>query len=224
VRLIMVAGEAGGSIPATRSQIERLWPGARVSDHHGMTEVGPVTYECPKTPCRLHVIDEAYLAEVLDPANLRPVDAGDVGELVLTTLKRHGCPLLRYRTGDLVRLGREQQCTCGRAATILEGGILGRSDDMVIVRGVNVYPTAIEQIIRAFPEVAEYQVHVSKRGAMNELHIRVEPGPEVKYVAQLVTAIETALQTSLNLRVPVTASPAGSLPRAELKARRWIRE
>jgi phenylacetate-CoA ligase len=185
--------------------------------------VGPVTYECPSTPCRLHVIDHGYFAEVLDPVTLRPVSPGQAGELVLTTLKRTGSPLLRYRTGDLVRLG-QSPCACGRSETILEGGILGRSDDMVIVRGVNIYPTAIEQIIRGFRDVTEYQVHIKKRGAMSELHIRVEPALEARNVAQLVTAIETALQTSLNLRVPVTAAPIGSLPRAELKARRWIRE
>src|SRR5207237_7726625 len=97
VRLILVAGEPGGSLPATRAQIERLWPGARVFDHHGMTEVGPVTYECPAHPCRLHVIESGYFAEVIDPRTHEVVPAGSRGELVLTTLKRVGSPLLRYR-------------------------------------------------------------------------------------------------------------------------------
>ena len=226
VKILMVAGEPGGSIPATRARLEQLWPGARVSDHHGMTEVGPVTYECPATPCRLHVIEGAYLAEILNPTTHAPIPAGQTGELVLTTLKRTGSPLLRYRTGDLVRLAphhqNSQPCACGRFEMSLEGGILGRTDDMVIVRGVNVYPTAIEQIIRGFQEVVEYQVHISKRGSLTEMHITIEPAPDVRQVAPLVATVEKALQASLNLRIAVTASP-GPLPRAELKARRWIK-
>ncbi len=224
VRLIMVAGEAGGSIPATRRQIERLWPGARVSDHHGMTEVGAVSYECPAHPCRLHVIDSAYFAEVLDPETQAPVRLGEAGELVLTTLKRVGSPLLRYRTGDLVKLATSSPCACGTFDTTLEGGILGRTDDMVVVRGVNVYPSAIEQIVREFSDIAEYRAHVHKKGAMTELHLVVEPAQNVRNTAALVAAVEKSLQAALNLRIPVTSAPPGSLPRAELKARRWVKE
>jgi phenylacetate-CoA ligase len=228
VRLIMVAGEAGGSIPATRAQIERLWPGARVSDHHGMTEVGAVSYECPAQPCRLHVIDWAYFAEVIDPETLRPVSIGTPGELVLTTLKRVGSPLLRYRTGDLVKLaphhGQGQPCACGTFNTTLEGGILGRTDDMVVVRGVNIYPSAVEQIVRQFAEVAEYQAHITRRGALTEMHLAIEPVADLIDGAALPARVEKVLQAALNLRIPVTLSPPGSLPRAEFKARRWIKD
>src|ERR1043166_2093811 len=141
VRVIIVAGEPGGSVPAIRSQIEQLWPGARVFDHHGMTEVGPVTYECPARPGVLHVMEEAYLPEIIAPGSGPPVNPGQEGELVLTTLGRTGSPLLRYRTGDLVRASEKWVCICGRSELALPGGILGRSDDMVVVRGVNVYPS-----------------------------------------------------------------------------------
>jgi phenylacetate-CoA ligase len=228
VRVIIVAGEAGGSLPATRAQIERLWPGARVFDHHGMTETGPITYECPAHPCRLHVIHWAYLAEVIDPETSRPVEAGGTGELIITTLKRTGSPLIRYRTGDSVRLaphhGAGGPCECGRFDVALEGGILGRVDDMVVVRGVNIYPTAIEQIIRGFHEVAEYQVQITRRGALTEMHVVVEPAREAKNIAVLVANIEKALQTSFSLRIPVTTAAQGLLPRAEMKAKRWIRK
>lgn len=225
VRTIVVAGEPGGSLPATRAHIERLWPGAKVFDHHGMTEVGPVTYECPAKPCRLHVVDWAYLAEVVSPITGAVLPPGADGELVLTTLKRAGSPLLRYRTGDLVRIAdRAGPCACGRSDTTLDGGILGRTDDMVVVRGVNIYPTAVEQIVREFRDVAEYQAHVGHKGAMTELHLVIEPSERVKNVASLVADIEKALQTAFSLRIPVTSAPAGSLPRAELKARRWIRK
>lgn len=227
VRLIIVAGEPGGSLPATRAHIERLWPGARVFDHHGMTETGPVTYECPSHPCRLHVIHWAYLAEIVDPRSGESVPAGQPGELVLTTLKRIGSPLLRYRTGDLVAAAKhhatDQPCECGRFDLAVDGGILGRTDDMVVVRGVNIYPTAVEQIVRDFREVVEYQVHITKKGAMTEMHLVVEPAREVRNVAALVASIEKALQTSFSLRIPVTTAPPNSLPRAELKARRWLR-
>jgi phenylacetate-CoA ligase len=228
VRLILVAGEPGGSLPATRAQIERLWQGARVFDHHGMTEVGPVTYECPAHPCRLHVIHWAYFAEVIEPQTLQPVNPGESGELVLTTLKRTGSPLIRYRTGDLVTTAKhhadDAPCECGRYDLALEGGILGRTDDMIVVRGVNIYPSAIEQIAREFREVAEYQVRISKKGAMTEMHVVIEPAHAVKDVTPLVASIEKALESAFSLRIPVTAAPRNSLPRAELKARRWIRE
>lgn len=225
IRLIVVAGEPGGSLPATRAHIEKLWPGARVFDHHGMTEVGPVTYECPARPCRLHVVDWAYLAEIIDPATGHPADPGSTGELVLTTLKRTGSPLLRYRTGDLVQLAPHhaegKSCECGRWETAFEGGILGRTDDMVVVRGVNIFPSAIEQVLRQFPEILEYQVHVTRRGALTELHILVEVPSQHTNAAAIVGAIEKSLHTAFSLRIPVTVAPA-SLPRSELKARRWI--
>lgn len=226
VRLLMVAGEPGGSLPATRGQIEKLWPGARVFDHHGMTEIGPATYECPQHPCRLHLIEWAYFAEVVDSATAQPTPVGQTGELVLTNMLRNGSPLLRYRTGDLVRLAghhaRKEPCLCGRWETAFEGGILGRCDDMVVVRGVNVFPSAVEQIVRGFSEIAEYQVHVNQRGALREIHVTVEPVPEVKNPVHIVVALEKAFQAAFSLRIPVNIAPASSLPRAELKARRWL--
>ena len=228
VKTIIVAGEPGGSIPATRAHIEKLWPGARVFDHHGMTEVGPVTYECPAQPCRLHVSDWAYLAEVIDPESGHPATPGAPGELVLTTLKRTGSPLLRYRTGDLVKLAPHhaegKPCACGRFETALEGGILGRTDDMVVVRGVNIFPTAIEQVVRQVPEIVEYQVNISRRGALTEIHLNVELSRDARHAAQVVSKLEKELQTAFSLRIPVAIAPNNSLPRAELKARRWIRK
>ncbi len=172
VRRVIVAGEPGGSIPNVRAAIETAWPGARVVDHHGMTETGPVTYGCPALPCTLHVIESGYIAEIIDPVTGRPTDAG---ELVLTNLGRVGSPLLRYRTGDLVERGPEGPCACGTGDLALRGGILGRSDDMVVVRGVNVYPSAIDNILRACGGVAEYRVEVHEGHPLVELRIQVEP-------------------------------------------------
>jgi phenylacetate-CoA ligase len=220
VKTIIVAGEPGGSIPATRAKLESLWPGARVFDHHGMTEVGPVTYECPKQPGVLHVNESAYYAEVIDPNTDQPALEG---ELILTTLTRTGSPLLRYRTGDLVKCeARSAKCECGRAALRLPGGIIGRVDDMVIVRGVNIYPAAVEEILRRFPDVAEYQVHVTKSAAMAELRLEVEPRDQCADVRGLMAEVRQALEAAFHLRIPVEAVPPGALPRFEMKARRWI--
>ena len=134
VKTLVVCGEPGGSIPAVRERIEAAWQ-AKVMDHHGMTEIGPVTVSHESNPDWLRILHYSYLAEVVDPESLAPVAPGEVGELVLTTLGRYGSPLLRYRTGDLVKPvavpGEDPD------AFVLEGGIIGRADDMVVVRGVN---------------------------------------------------------------------------------------
>ncbi len=229
VRLIIVAGEPGGSVPATRARLRELWPNARIFDHHGMTEVGPVTYECPQNPGTLHVLDESYLAEVIDPAaaevgasrcDVHPL--GKTGELVLTPLGRNASPLLRYRTGDIVRTASEVRCQCGSEETALVGGIIGRVDDMVVVRGVNIFPAAVEDVMFRFAEVVEYRAVV--RGGtvgLGELEIEVEP--KEASAANLASRLEQALHAAFNLRIKVTEVPIGSLPRAEMKARRWCK-
>jgi len=222
VKTIIVAGEPGGSVPAIRARLTELWHGARVFDHHGMTEVGPVTHECPATRGVLHVIESAYFAELIDPATGKPVPPGQMGELVLTTLGRTGSPVLRYRTGDLARAD-SHPCACGRNDLALVGGILGRTDDMIVVRGVNVYPSAVEEIIRAAADVLEYQVRVSTENSLTELSLFIEPKADCGDVTGLVSRLEKSFQTQFALRVPVAAVPTGSLPRFEMKARRWVR-
>jgi phenylacetate-CoA ligase len=224
VRLLVVAGEPGGSIPTVRTRLEELWAGAKVFDHHGMTEVGPVTYECPKRPGVLHVLESVFYAEVVKPATARAVEPGGTGELVLTTLGRVGSPVLRYRTGDLVkRQISDGPCACGRFEMALEGGILGRTDDMVVVRGVNVYPSAVDEIVRGHDEVVEYQVELSVDRAMPEISLQIEPSPRCRDVAGLVRELERSFETALALRVPITTVPSGTLPRFEMKSTRWIR-
>jgi len=224
VRKIMVAGEPGAGIPATRARIESLWGRAQVCDHHGMTEIGPVTFECPDRRGTLHVIEKAFIPEVIDPETGLPVGPGETGELVLTNLGRVGSPLLRYRTGDLVRRSKVERCACGRFDMALEGGILGRTDDMVIIRGVNVYSTSIEQIVRGFDQVAEYRVQVSTARALPEITVHIEPSPICADTETLARGVEGALRNAFNLRVPVALAPCGSLPRFEHKAKRWIWE
>lgn len=221
VRRIIVAGEPGGSIPATRSLIERLWPGARVVDHHGMTEIGPVSYECPERRGVLHIIELAYLPEVIYPNTGEAVGPGGTGELVLTNLGRAGSPLLRYRTGDIVRRAGEARCQCGSHELALEGGILGRADDMVLVRGVNLYPSAVEEVVRACGGVAEFRVEIYTERALTEMSIQVEPAPGPQDAAGLDHRVAAALHAAFGLRVSVSCVPCGTLPRFEAKARRW---
>jgi phenylacetate-CoA ligase len=212
---VIVAGEPGGSIPAMRTIIEAAW-GARVFDHHGLTEAGPTGIECPDNPAGLHLMETAYLAEVIEPATGEPAGPGQPGELVLTNFVRWGSPLIRYRTGDLVRFDPEP-CPCGRSFVRLEGGILARTDDMIYLRGNNLYPSALEAVLRRFPEVAEYRVEVDQSGPLAALRIEVEPAaPGVN----LAERVGRAIRDELLFRAEVLTVPPGSLPRFEMKARR----
>jgi phenylacetate-CoA ligase len=221
VRKIIVAGEPGGSVPAIRQAIQSRWTTAAVFDHHGMTEVGPVSYQCPERPGTLMVMESSYLAEIIDPETGRAVEPGQVGELVLTTLGRIGSPLLRYRTGDLVCEDLEIAARFGRHELALAGGILGRVDDMLVVRGVNVYPAAVEEVVRSCAGVAEFRCHVSRRRAMTELQIEIEPLPGVDGPAA-AHELERRIQSRFSLRAEVRLCPPAALPRFEMKARRWV--
>jgi phenylacetate-CoA ligase len=212
VRTTVHAGEPGAGIPAVRARIEEGW-GARAFDHAGMTEMGAYGYECAEQ-AGLHVTESEFIAEVVDPATGAP--ARD-GELVLTNLGRVGSPIVRYRTGDHVRLA-EAPCACGRTFRRLEGGILGRLDDMLIVRGVNVFPTAIEGIVRRFV-VDEFQIEVFRAGELEEIRVLVELED-----AAGASRVQEALRVDLGIRLEVATVPLGSLPRYELKARRVVRK
>ncbi|HXH81885.1 MAG TPA: AMP-binding protein [Candidatus Tectomicrobia bacterium] len=212
VRATVHAGEPGAGIPAVRARIEAGW-GARAYDHAGMTEMGAYGYEC-EAQAGLHVNEAEFIAEVLDPATGTPADEG---ELVLTNLGRTGSPLVRYRTGDRVRLAHAP-CACGRTFARLEGGILGRLDDMLIVRGVNVFPTAIEAVVRRFP-VEEFQIEVYRDGELDEIRVLLE----VDGGERGARAVQAALRTALGLRLEVAAVPPRTLPRWEMKARRVVR-
>jgi len=222
VRALIVAGEPGGSIPATRERIERSW-GARVFDHHGLTETGPVSFECRENPGGLHVNEGEYICEVLAPETGRPVDDGQRGELVVTNLGRAGSPVIRYRTGDIV-VRSVEPCECGRSWARLQGGILARADDMINIRGVNVYPAAIESVVRRFPEILEFRSTASRAGAMWSLGVEIEPHPEARNQGELRDRLARGLREALGLTVPVASVRPGTLPRFEMKARRFVVE
>jgi phenylacetate-CoA ligase len=205
---IIVCGEPGGSILEVRQRIEAVWK-ARVYDHHGMTEIGPVSVSSETDRDLLLLRHDSYLCEVIDPRAGSPTPLGETGELVLTTLGRYGSPLLRYRTGDLVMpVAHEDHFA-------LRGGVLSRTDDMVVIRGINIHPSSIDAIVRVFPDIAEYQVEIDQRHPLSELRLTVE-APE-----ETATALAQTLRSTFTLRIPVTAVPQGTLPTFEVKAKRW---
>ena len=225
VRTVVAAGEPGANVPATKRMIEDAW-GARCFDDIGSSEISNFGFECVAQQ-GTHVIESMFYAECLDPETLAPVPPGEVGELVLSNLCTESMPLLRYRTGDLVRFDLAP-CACGRTFLRLDGGVLGRSDDMFQFAGVNVFPSAIENLIREVPELStEYQLVVPPMGSGRHLRIRVEPVEAGTSGAALQQAVERLIE-SVKYRVTITPDvkvvEPGELPRFELKAKRVIRE
>jgi phenylacetate-CoA ligase len=227
IRCVFVAGEPGGCVPAVRAKIETLY-GATVMDHAGATEVGPWGFGTDDGR-GLHVIESEFIAEFLEPEGpvgspavqtVMPSDSSHwndssqssgLRELVLTSLGRIGAPVIRYRTGDLVRPVLRE-----REFVRLEGGIIGRADDMFVIRGVNIFPTSIDQIVSSFPEIAEYRLSLIKRGAMDEMQLEVEdPLHDPSRIAE-------RFLVQLNVRVEIIEVPLGSLPRTDGKARRIV--
>ena len=206
LRAVICAGEPGASIPATRELIERSF-GARVYDHSGMTELGPTGFGCAAGG-GLHLVQSEFIFEV----------SAD-GELIATNLGRWGSPLVRYRTGDRVRL-TEAPCPCGSQFAKLEGGILGRVDDMFTLRGVNLYPSQVEEIVRRHPEVDEFLLELRTVRQMDEVTLLFEivvPAPG------LDERLAVELRQALSARIECREVPAGTLPRSELKSKRLRR-
>ncbi len=213
VRKIIVAGEPGGSVPGTKARIEEAW-GARVFDHTGATEIGGHGMTCVGQ-CGVHLNEGEFLIEVVDPLTLEPAAEG---ELIITNLDRIGSPVLRYRTGDHVRINRDV-CECGRTFVRMDGGIIGRIDQMLIVRGVNIFPSSLESIVRSFPSVQEFRIVVDNIHEMDELLIVVEvAGENPEDVAK---AIGREATHRLGLRIGIKIA-AEQLPRFEMKASRVI--
>ena len=216
VRVTIHAGEPGASLPSTKQRIEERW-GARAYDHAGATEVGAWGVMCGPQ-AGVHLNEDEFICEVLDPETDNP---SDEGELVITNLGRIGMPVIRYRTSDYVKL-KSEPCECGSQHRILDGGVIGRLDNAIIIRGLNVYPATIENIILKFPEVREFAVRAYRTETLDELEIQLEttnPNP-----TDTVTAVVSAIRDALGLRTIVKVVPLGTLPRYELKSKRFTDE
>jgi len=225
VSIIAAAGEPGANVLSTKQAIEETW-GAKCYDDIGSSEISNFGFECISQK-GTHVNEAMFYAECLDPETLQPVENGQVGELVLSNLCCETMPLLRYRIKDLVKFNRER-CDCGRTFLRLEGGILGRSDDMFQFGGVNVFPSAIENLIREVEVFSnEYQIVVPRMGSGKRIRIRVEPASEDVSAEKLERAVRDFIE---HFKYMVTFTPeveivgVGELPRFELKAKRVIRE
>ena len=223
VRLLIVAGEPGGCIPATRTKIEAAW-GARVIDHWGMTDVGALGVEPYDAPGGMLILETECIAEIVDTDG-QPVEPGQEGELIITNLGRVGQPVIRFRTGDRVRAATGP-CPSGCELLRLEGGIIGRVDDMVTIRGNNVFPSSIEAILREFDGVAEFRISVETRRSMPHLRIEIEPTPDVAAADAtlgLIDQVTTTLRKRLNFQAEVAPVGLDELPRFEMKGRRFVR-
>jgi len=222
VQRLILSGEPAGSIPATKKLIEEQW-GAKAGDTAGMTELGTIMiFECDHQPGGTHIIEDHYIEEVVDPETDEPVPYGEMGERVVTSFGRGFIPVIRYRTRDFVVKVPHDRCDCGRTFDIYDGGIRGRVDDMKLVRGTNVYPRAVEAIVREHEEIDEFQIHLyTEEGIRDEIEVLVEI-PDAKSDRERILG---ELQQSLasaheGLRFGVKQVETGTLPRFELKAKR----
>jgi phenylacetate-CoA ligase len=225
VEMIIMAGEPGGNVPNTKRLIEESW-GARAGDFPGLSESGGSTaYECSVQPGGVHLLEDHYVDEVIDPKTGKTLGYGERGELVITSFGRGIMPMIRYRTGDLVERVQSDFCSCGRTFDLCKGGILGRADDMKIIRGVNVFPSAVENIVRRFEEVEEFQIVITEEKDLPQICVSIELGVELDETRK--TELTGELQRALGdahsgLRFDIEVVGRGELPRFELKARRVI--
>ncbi|MBC7716335.1 MAG: AMP-binding protein [Pseudorhodobacter sp.] len=226
VKMVCVGGEPGASIPGTREKLERAW-GAKMYDCYGALECQPIGWD---TSLQLGptLAEDFIYVEVVHPDTHEPVADGERGVLVLTHLDKQACPLVRWWTGDMV-VRDSSIAPDGRTHARLAGGVLGRADDMLIIRGVNLFPTAVEDIVRAFPGLSNEYVLViddsvkdPKSGFLTGVKLRVEP--EASAAADIGDKLSQRLREKLQVRFHVEVVPPGTLPRTVHKAKRVIHE
>lgn len=224
-----ISGVILGAEPASehmREEIRRKF-GVKYCDVYGLSEImGPgVAMECSESH-GLHVAEDQFLVEIVDPETLEPVPDGQLGELVITTLTRECSPLIRYRTRDLTRIIAEP-CACGRTHRKIDR-IVGRTDDMLIIRGVNVFPSQIEQVITGFPEIVpHYQIVLTTKGTLDHVELRVETAPdfffdEIRVLEDLRRRLAAELKSNLQIAVDIKIVEPKTIERSEGKAKRVI--
>ncbi|ADO68588.1 Phenylacetate-CoA ligase [Stigmatella aurantiaca DW4/3-1] len=229
IRLLVCAGEPGACVPATKQRIEELW-GARINDDFGCTEVAmsPFGYTCEYQVNRAdgrvdtHFMEDAYIPEVLDPETFKPVPDGERGVLVVSNLFSEAQPILRYVMGDWVSLTREP-CPCGRTHARAIGGLAGRYDQLIKIRGLAFLPALLEDSIRSQPEIGdEFKIEITHVNDMDEILLTTElqPGASMEDLEAQEQRLSRKLKGSLGIVVDVKLVPPGTLPRTEFKAKR----
>jgi phenylacetate-CoA ligase len=221
---VIVSGEPAGSIPAVKRQLETAW-GAKVGDTAGMTEIGTIMiFECATQPGGTHIIEDNFIEETIAHDGDRALGFGERAERVVTSLGRGFMPLIRYRTKDLVVKIPHTECTCGRTGDLYQGGIQGRWDDMKLVRGTNVYPRAVESIVRECGSVDEFQILLTREGLQDEITVLIElkSGREDHWGVLHGRLCRDLPEAHEGLRFNVHRAEQNSLPRFELKAKRLV--
>jgi phenylacetate-CoA ligase len=225
VNKIILSGEPAGSIPAVKRQLEEAW-GAKCGDTAGMTELGTIMiFECSRQSGGTHIIEDHFIEEVINPATGEPVGYGELGERVVTSFGRGFIPVLRYRTKDMVMKAPAQTCSCGRTWDLYDGGIRGRWDDMKLIRGTNVYPRAVEAIIREYAAIDEFQIYVWRKDDLtDEITIKVEikQGLDDQWPQIQQALVKDLANAHEGLRFNIELMDYGALPRFELKAKRLV--
>ena len=224
-----ISGVILGAEPASEHMREEIRQkfGVKYCDVYGLSEImGPgVAMECPESH-GLHVAEDQFLVEIVDPETLEPVPDGQLGELVITTLTRECSPLIRYRTRDLTRI-IDEPCACGRTHRKIDR-IVGRTDDMLIIRGVNVFPSQIEQVITGFLEIVpHYQIVLTTKGTLDHVELRVETAPdfsfdEIRALEDLRRRLAAELKSNLQIAVDIKIVEPKTIERSEGKAKRVI--
>ncbi len=222
IQRITCAGEPGASIPATKKRMEEAW-GAKVFDHIGATEIGAWSFECQEQPGGLHVNEGLFLVEIEDVETGQIIQEPDKpGKMIITALDRYAQPCIRFDSKDIIKW-HDQECSCGRTFRMIKGGVIGRADDITKVKGVLLAPTAIEEVVRRIPELSnEYEVIVTKKGDVDDISLKVELIPEAENrKTEIQNKLEEQLRLNTNLRYNISFHPCESLPRYELKAKRF---
>lgn len=218
IRKLICGAEPGGSIPSTRQSLEQTW-GAEIFDHLGASEVGPWGYECASHPGGVHICEGFFLMEFFDPETNEPAPPGQLAKLVVTSLEKYTQPVIRFDVKDLVRVATNP-CACGRSYRWVEGGLLGRADDLVKIRGVLFSPRAVEDVVRTFAQTGEYRVIIERRDALDEVTLKMETEEREESYPALREHLGNALKLKTNLRFQVELCPPGTFPRQEIKTRR----
>lgn len=222
VRMIFCAGEPGASVPATKRRIEEVWD-AKVYDHCGATEAPLWAFEC-EAQNGLHLNEPNYIIEILDPDNLKPVLPGEIGTVVVTNLNRYAMPCIRFDLKDMTKLSTSlDQCPCGRTWRKIEGGIVGRRDDITKIRGVLFSPTSVEQVVRNMPELGdEYEIHLTRENEYDRILVVTEVLPEFASLKdEIAKVLLRELRNGTQLRCEVEIRDIDSLPRYEVKSKRF---
>ncbi len=220
VRKLICGAEPGGSIPSTRKRLETAW-GAEVFDHLGASEVGPWGYECSAHPGGVHIIEGFFLMEFLDPETMQPAQPGQLSRLVVTSLEKYAQPVIRFDVKDLIRPSN-RACPCGRTFRWVEGGILGRADDLIKIRGVLFSPQAVEDVVRSFEQLTDYRIIVSRRGPLDEVTLKAETNTQEGSTEGLIRDLESALKLKIHLRLQIELCPPGTFTKQEIKTKRLI--